>query len=383
MLLAALLDAGADLEAVRAAIAAVLPEPMTVDVAEVRRAGLRAAKLDLAAPDGTPTHRDWTDVQRMLEQAPLDEPVRADALRVFAVLAGAEAAVHGIPADEVHFHEVGALDSIADIVGCCAARYALGLDRLTAGPLALGSGTVRTEHGTLPVPVPAVLELARGWPVAGGGAGELATPTGVALIATLATYEPELPPMRLETVGIGAGTADPAGRANVVRVIVGERLDPPAPAGAEVVIEANVDDLDGRVWPTVIDELLAAGAADAWLTPIVMKKGRPAHTLHVLAPAERVASLRELIWGRTSTFGVRVTAIEKHALPRSWVPVPVAGGTVRIKVAARNGVIVRATPEFEDVRTLAEQTGRAVVDLLHLATAAAHDRGLIPGGPIE
>jgi uncharacterized protein (TIGR00299 family) protein len=386
MLLAALLDAGANVEAVRAAIEAVLPVAVEVSTSEVRRAGLRASKLQVVAALGGTVPRDWSDIRVLLSEAALVGAVRESALRVFARLAEAEARVHGIPVERVHFHEVGAVDSIADILGCCAALHDLGLDVVQAGRIALGSGTVDTEHGTLSVPVPAVLDLGRGWPVTGGGIGELATPTGLALITTLAEPSELLPPMRISAIGIGAGSRDPTARANVVRVVLGEtdcEGEAPAAFGSspEFVLEANVDDMDGRIWPTVLADLLAAGASDAWLSPILMKKGRPAHTLHVLAPAPLLVPLRDLVFERTPTIGVRVSTVAKHALPRSWREVALAGGTVRIKVATRDGVIVQATPEFDDALALAASTGTAVADVLARASAAAVEAGLIPGKP--
>jgi uncharacterized protein (TIGR00299 family) protein len=379
MLLGALLDAGASLEVVKAAVDAVLPGAATLSVAPVVRAGLRAVKLSVDVAEQSPPHRRWRDLRSSIVEAELTEPVRRDTLAVFTALARAEARVHGTTEDDVHFHEVGAVDSVADIVGVCAARHDLGIDGLSAGPLALGSGRVRTEHGALPVPVPAVLELTRGWLVSGGGPGELATPTGAALITTLAQGVDSIPLMRVAAVGIGAGTRNPPDRANVVRVVIGSAG---APATREVVIEANVDDLDPRVWPSVLAALLHAGAADAWLTPILMKKGRPAHTLHALTPAHRTAEVRGAMFRHTSTIGVRETTVDKIALPRTWRAVEVDGGKVRIKIAHQDDVILRATPEFDDVQSVADRRGAPIHDVLAEAAAAANALGLRPGQPL-
>nr|BFE71715.1 hypothetical protein GCM10020092_050160 [Actinoplanes digitatis] len=263
MLLGALLDAGAGLEVVRRAIDEVLPGSVALSVTQVTRAGLRALKADVDPLVAAPPHRTWRDIRPLLEG-------NDDALAVFGRLVGAEARVHGTEPEEVHFHEVGALDSIADVVGVCAALRDLGVTSVSAGEVALGSGRVRTAHGELPVPAPAVLELARGWRVSGGGGHELATPTGLAVIRALATRCEDLPPMTVDAVGVGAGGRDTPGRANVVRVVIGA----PEPGTAEaVVLEANVDDLDPRLWPGVLAGLLSAGADDAWLVPILMKKG--------------------------------------------------------------------------------------------------------------
>jgi uncharacterized protein (TIGR00299 family) protein len=381
MMLAALLDAGASLEVVQEAVDAVLPGAAALSTAPVLRAGLRGLKLSVAVAEQDQPHRRWHDLRIGLEQAPLADPVRRDALAVFAALAEAESRVHGSAVGDVHFHEVGAVDSVADVVGVCAAIHDLGIDRLAAGPIALGSGQVRTEHGILAVPVPAVLNLVPGWVVSGGGEGELATPTGVALITTLAEQVTAMPPMQVAAVGVGAGTRDPAGRANVVRVVVGE---PVAAAAAtmlsrEVVIEANIDDLDPRVWPSVLAALFAAGALDAWLTPILMKKGRPAHTLHALTPEHHAGTVRRAMITHTSTIGVREIAVRKFALPRTWVPVEIGGAPVRVKVACEDGVILRATPEFDDVHALAERRGLPTQDVLAEVLAAAHASGLVRG----
>jgi len=381
MLLAALLDAGASLAAVEAAVEAVLPATVRLRVSEVRRAGMRASRLDVDTLVDDLPHRDWRDIRTMLEAAELGSGIRNRALAVFAALAAAEARAHGIEAEEVHFHEVGAWDSIADIVGVCAALANLGVGSLCAGPVGLGSGSIRTAHGEIPVPVPAVVELSRGWPVLAGGTGELATPTGMALLAALAQAAPLMPSGTVRGVGVGAGTRDDAHRPNVVRVILLEASVPgevPASPGT-VVIEANVDDLDPRVWPGVLEALLAAGADDAWLAPIVMKKGRPAHTLSVLCPDNLAGLLRERVFALTPTLGVREYPVSKHMLDRTWRAVDVGPARVRIKLGHAAGLIVTATPEYADVITAAHAAGRAEHDVLAAAIAAADAAGLRPG----
>ena len=384
MLLGALLDAGASLDAVQRAVDAVVAGAVAVEVRTVTRAGMRATKADVRMLVDDPPHRDWRTVRSMLGDAPFEERVRRDALAVFGRLADAEARAHGIDPEDVHFHEVGALDSIADVVGVCAALADLGVDTLSAGEVALGSGTVRMAHGRIAVPGPAVVELAKGWRVRGDGPGELTTPTGLALVVTLAQACEDLPALTLEASGSGAGTRDPAGRPNLTRVLLGSRVDGPArvPGQTGVVLEANVDDLDPRLWPGVLTALLEAGAQDAWLAPIAMKKGRPAHVLTVLGTPEAAPRLRGVVHAQTSTIGVRQTSVEKHMLPRTWVALDVDGQAVRIKVSHDRGVVVRATPEFEDVASAAAATGRPTVDVLAAATAAAVGAALVPGAPV-
>ena len=382
MLLGALLDAGADLGAVQEAVDAVVAGSVAITIAEVTRAGLRATKAEVELLAKDPPHRRWSTIRGMLRDAGLPESVRDRAQTVFARLAEAEGRVHGIPAENVEFHEVGALDSIADIVGVAAALHDLDISSVSAGPVALGSGQVRGAHGVLPVPVPAVAELARGWQVGAGGDGELTTPTGMALLAALCDQATTgLPELTVQRVGVGAGTRDVAGRANVTRVIVGDPAmsTSPSPLGAALLLEANVDDLDPRLWPDVLQRLLEAGADDAWLVPIVMKKGRPAHVLTVLCAPSRAGSLRTEMLARTSTFGVRKTETAKFALPRVWFEVDVDGGPVAIKVAHHDGVITQVSAEFDSVAGRAAALGRTQHDVLTAAVAAATAAGLVVG----
>jgi hypothetical protein len=385
MLLAALVDAGAPLLRLQAAVDAVAPDAVWLEARTVHRAGMRATKVDVRVLQAEPPHRNWASVRQLLESAPLEARVRELALRVFARLAEAEARVHGVRSEDVHFHEVGALDSIADVVGVCAALDALDITTLSVSAVAVGSGRVHRQHGELPVPVPAVLEMSAGWAVTGGGDGELATPTGMALVTELAERSESLPPLAVAAVGVGAGTRDTPGRPNVVRVVLGDGLDATfEAAGQEIVtakwvLETNVDDLDPRIWPTVLQQLLQAGAADAWLVPIVMKKGRPAHTLAVLTDAEHRVALRQLVFTLTSSIGVRETEVERFALARDWTTVRVDSNDVRIKVAHRDGRIVHATPEFDDVVAAAAASSRPVRQLLEQAVAAAESAGLTAG----
>ncbi len=293
-------------------------------------------------------------------------------MRTFELLAAAESRVHGIGADDVHFHEVGALDALADVAGACAGLLSLGLSALTAGPIALGGGSVATAHGQLPVPGPAVLEILRAAaaPVAGGGDTELCTPTGAALVAAHATGFGAMPPMMVSAVGSGAGSRDTAGRPNVARLVLGEPL-PASPTSQAVVIAANVDDLDPRAWPVVLDALLDAGADDAWLTPILMKKGRPAHTVSALASEASAAAVRAAFFRETSTLGVRETPATKTALAREFRTVDVGGQPIAVKIGrGPDGALLNAMPEWDDVVRAAAALGQPVKRVLAQAQAA-------------
>jgi uncharacterized protein (TIGR00299 family) protein len=385
MLLGALVDAGADLEVAQQAIDAVLPGAVRLSRSTVQRAGQRATKVDVELLATDSPHRDWASIQGLIDAADLAAPVRDGVWRTFAALAAAEAHIHGVPVTDVHFHEVGALDSIADIVVVCAALASLEVATLSAGVVAVGAGRIRTAHGDLAVPVPAVVRLAQGWTVAAGGQGELTTPTGMALLTTLAQRCEPLPAMTLSAAGSGAGSRDTPDRANITRVLVGERTDASSdgPTGEPAtILAANVDDLDPRLWPGVLSRLLEAGAADAWLTPITMKKGRPAHTLTLLCDPDDAALLSRLMLSHTSTIGVRRHEVSRDVLARGWVDVAVGPDTVGVKVAHRDRLVWRATPEFAEVAALAAHRNQPENDVLSAVQAAAVAAGLTPGSPL-
>jgi uncharacterized protein (TIGR00299 family) protein len=375
MLLGALLDAGVPLEVVAEAIAAVSPEPVTVETSRVTRAGFTAVRAHVRAADSA-VHRTWPDVRALLDVAPLDAHVRERARASFARLATAEAAVHGRAPDEVHFHEVGALDAIADVVGVCAALAHLDLSVLHASPVAVGAGRVHTAHGSLPVPPPAVAELLRGIPSYGGPVEEeLCTPTGAALLAEWVTAWGPQPAMVGEVVGVGAGGHDPPGHPNALRLMLGDAAAATAAeaqvTGAPLLLECNVDDLDPRLWPAVLAQLLEVGASDAWLTPILMKKGRPAHTLSVLVASERAEEVRAEIFTETTTLGLRETSVRKHALERRAATVEINGILVEVKLGVLDGRVVNAQPEYDHVAAVAAATGRPLKSVLASAIALA------------
>ena len=369
MLLGALVGAGVPLDVLQAAVDAIAPEPVVLRPAQVERNGFAATRCHVEIEDSS-QHRSWRDIRGLLQRADLDEPVRTLALRVFERLAVAEATVHGSDPLDVSFHEVGALDAIADVVGTSAGFVHLGHDAVVVSPVAVGSGSVRGAHGTLPVPPPAVAELLRGVPSYAGPPGapamELCTPTGAALLTTLATAWGPQPAMTTSSIGIGAGRRDPHGHANVLRLLVGEAA---GEASRPLLIQTNVDDLDPRVWPAVIAALMAAGASDAWLTPILMKKGRPAHTLSVLVDGTRAAAVRTTIFRETSSIGLREQPLEKHSLERAMAVVDVAGHPVAVKLARHDGVLVNAQPEYDDVARAAAALGRPVSAVLAEAIA--------------
>ena len=387
MLLGALLDAGAPVEAVAAAIGALGVEPIRIIPRQVRRHGLRATMADVQIHE-TAIPRTVADVLSLVAGAAIMPAVAAFARDVLSLLGTTEAAVHGEDLEQVHLHEIGALDSIADVVGCAAALHALGLleprARVVVSTVALGSGSVESAHGALPVPVPAVLAIlaGRGAPVAAGGDGELCTPTGAALLALLADEWGPVPPMRIESVGIGAGSADPTERANVLRVVLGTDLAPvqvPWRRDDLIEIEATVDDLDPRLWPAVLDALVQAGAVDAWLTPVVMRKGRPGNVVTALVAEKAIDAATRALFTHSTTLGVRLRSVARRALPRDEVVVQVEGFDVRVKRGLLDGEPVTVQTEYADAAAAAERLGVPVRTVLDRAAALA--RGARPSEP--
>lgn len=369
LLLSTLLDAGAPLDAVTTAVDALgLDDIMITVTSEVAGDGHGvAATRAVVHTSDTPRLPTWRSIETTLEASALPTTIRANARRVLLALFEAEAHVHAVALDEVDLHELGSLDTIVDVVAVCAAIEALGLERLTHGPINLGGGTVTTAHGRLPVPPPAVAALLGGRVVYGDGDRELTTPTGAALLTTLAKTAPGIPPMALTATG--RGTVLPSG--SVVTLLIGH--DQPEPIadlhdepGSQplVVIEATVDDLEPQVVPVILDRLRDAGAFDAFASPAQMKKGRTGLTITVLADPSDLADLRHLLLAETSTIGVRWYRAERVALERDEVTVSVDGQTIRIKRAWLDGDIINQHPEFDDVKRAAEALGRPVRDVL-------------------
>jgi hypothetical protein len=376
MILGALLDAGVPTSVVEEAVEGLNLDGWSLGVTDVNRAGLRATRA-VVHVDEDHTERSLADIEDMLISSALTERVRMLALSAFRTLGRAEATVHGVDISEIHFHELGALDTIIDIVGACAAFDHLDPGYTAVSPLPLGSGTVEAAHGVLPVPVPAVVEMLASAkaPVIARGVGETITPTGAVLLITFADSFGAPPPMRLEATGHGAGERDTA-VPNMVRLLVGEAespladFDSPLPNDA-FVIEANIDDMSPELVAHACERLLVTGASDAWTTPITMKKGRSALTLSVLVGPEKRDGVLDVLFAETSTLGVRVYAVAKEALERDSILVEVKGQVVRVKVGIRNGRIVNRAPEYEDARAAATALDLPLKEVYDLALEQA------------
>ncbi len=369
--LGALVGAGFSAEALREVL-----EPLGLhdafEVREVRSAGIAATGISVSQAEDA-RWRHWREIRAMLEEAPgLAYAVRVSAIRAFTLLAEAEARVHGVPVEQVHFHEVGAADTIVDIVGVAAGIDALGIERIVASPVAVGSGTIECSHGTLPVPAPATAALLEGVAICDGGiVGELTTPTGAALVRAFVTEYGPLPAMTLHAIGVGAGTRD-LGVPNIARLLLGEPAEPAMrEAGTEavVVLATNVDHLSAEHIAYAAERLLEAGALDVWQTPIVMKKGRAAVTLSALTMPDDAAELAARIIAETGTLGVRLDPTTRFVAEREIIEVETSLGRVRAKTW-RLGDRTGARAEFEDVARIARAEGRAAADV---AAELAHD----------
>jgi uncharacterized protein (TIGR00299 family) protein len=301
----------------------------------------------------------------LIDRAKIPAPAKENAKKVFQKLGEAEASIHGIPLEKVHFHEVGAVDSIADIVGACLGLHLLGVDEIVCSPVNVGSGNAKMAHGVLPVPAPATASLLKNKPVyVDGPAFELTTPTGAAIVSTLATNFGTMPPLAIHSIGYGAGTKDFPDRANVLRITIGDRQTM-AEAQSVVLLEANIDDATPQVLGYTMDALFAAGALDVTLTPILMKKNRAGQLLTVVAKQEDKEALAALILRETTTLGLRISSAERRTLPREFVEVKTAYGSVRMKVSAQG-----FAPEFDDCQALAKEKNVPLKEVLAAANFA-------------
>jgi hypothetical protein len=369
MILGALVDAGVPLDALQAELATLPLSGWTLSAREVRRGAFRATKVDVELEHTHDhPHRTLADVLAILRAGKLAPAPRIAAERVFARLADAEARAHGTTRESVHFHDVGAVDAIVDIAGAALGLAMLDASAVHASALPVGSGFVDGPHGRIPVPAPGTVELLRGWPVIDTGArGELVTPTGAAILTTLATPG-GMPAMTIDHVGYGAGTRDPSETPNVLRCFVGA-----AGGGTanETIVQAEttIDDMSPQLYEPLIERLLAAGALDVFLTPVIMKRSRPGVVVTVLCEPMRVDDIATALFQETSTIGVRWSSMQRKRLPREMVTLTTSFGPIPFKVSRLDGRVVTVTPEFADVVRVAREKGRAVREVLEQVRA--------------
>lgn len=386
MVMGALVDAGVPFEALRAELAKLGLPGFTLERREVMKGVFRATKVDVHVHDHDHAHgdaghahgephrphehpaRNLGSILGLITASGLDAAVKAQAARIFTRLAEAEARVHGTTVDQVHFHDVGAVDAIVDVTGACIGLHLLGVDTVHCSALPVGGGFVTGAHGRIPIPGPGTAELLKGFPVVDTGVKrELVTPTGAAILTTLATSAGIMPAMTVEAVGYGAGDMD-LEAPNVLRVFVGRPADS---GGRETImqVETTVDDMQPQLWEAVMERLFEAGALDVYLTPVMMKKSRPGTVLTALCTPDKVTELSHVLFEESPTIGVRWTAYQRERLTREMATLTTAYGAITYKVSRLEGRVVTATPEFDEVRKIARAKGLPVREVLDLARA--------------
>jgi len=371
MVLGALVDAGADLRAIEADLRRLGLEGWSISARKVKRGEIFATHVNVETSEGH-HHRGLSVILQRIDNAKLVPRAAERARKIFTRLAEAEAKVHQQPIEQVHFHEVGAIDSIVDIVGAAIGFELLGIDEFACSAFDVGAGQVQTAHGLLPVPAPATAELLQGAPVFTSGiAKELVTPTGAAIATTLAARYAEIPTMTLKAIGYGAGSADLKGKANVLRLLIGESavIEPAEYWDAPViVIETNIDDMSPQIYGYFVDRALEAGALDVFSSSVQMKKNRPGQLITILSEPHNVSRLIDLIFRETTTIGVRTHEARRKTLARESVTVETPFGEVRMKISRMHGAVLNATPEYEDCRRIATLKNIPLKDVLAAAT---------------
>ena len=364
MVLGALVDAGADLASIEQELRKLKLDGWTISAEKVQRGAIFATHVKVETQEDH-HHRGLSIILKRIDDAALEPRAAERARKIFTRLAEAEAKVHQVPVEKVHFHEVGAVDSIVDIVGAAVGFELLGIDEFACSAMDVGAGQVKTAHGLLPVPAPATVELLRGVPAYSSGIQrELVTPTGAAIATALSACYAEMPAMTLRAVGYGAGSADNAEKPNVLRLLIGERAASSAGGPFEytegtpvTVIETNLDDMSPQIYGYFAEKALAAGALDVFSTPVQMKKNRPGLLVTLLCEPENAAALIDLVFRETTTIGVRAHEVRRRTLAREWVPVATPFGEVRMKISRMNGSVLNAAPEYEDCRRIAAERG--------------------------
>lgn len=355
MTLGALVDAGVPLEHLRAELQGLAVPGWRLTAEKVWKNGMSATYVKVATED-TKTHRSLSDILRIFQKSKLAGPVKQQASAIFQKLGEAEASVHDVPLEKIHFHEVGAVDAIVDVAGACIGFATLGIAEFACSALNVGGGTAKMAHGVLPVPAPATARLLMGKPTYSNGVQkELVSPTGAAIVATLCKTFGAQPTMAVSAIGYGAGTADLEGQPNVLRLMIGDAVQGAVADETIRVLEANLDDMNPQIYGYFLEKALAAGALDVFATPVQMKKNRPGILITVLCIPRDEAKFQEMLFAETTTLGVRSTVSQRRILPREWEKVGTRFGEVRMKVARVDGQVRQATPEFEDCRALAAE----------------------------
>jgi uncharacterized protein (TIGR00299 family) protein len=372
MMLGALTDLGVPLEVYRTTASKLGLSEVEINAGRTERKGIGAAKVHVNAQERGVV-RTYAHIKSLIEKSALTAGVKEKSQRIFALIAEAESRIHSRSIDQVHFHELGGADTLVDVAGTAAGLEHLGVEELLCSPLPMGTGMVKTHHGILPIPAPAVVEILRDVPVYSSGIPtEIVTPTGAAIAAALAADFCLLPPMRIQAVGYGAGDRD-LEIPNLLRAFLGEREGASRGRARErrLVFSANIDDMNPELYPYVTEKLFEVGAEDVWLYPIQMKKSRPAVTFNVLAPPAREEDIKEVLFAETKTLGMRVTEVDKEYLDREIIQVETPFGRLRVKLARQQGRPVNIAPEYEDCRKAASASGVPLKDVYAAAEEAA------------
>lgn len=382
MMLGVLVDLGAPLQLLQDTASRLGLSEVEISATRTERKGIGAAKVHVRAPERGVV-RTYTHIKGLIAKSDLSPGAKEKSQRVFAILAEAESRIHARSIEQVHFHELGSADTLVDVVGTVVCLEHLGVEELLCSPLPMGTGMIKTSHGIYPVPAPAVTEILKDVPVYSSGIPtEIVTPTGAAIVAALASDFCLLPPMRIHAVGYGAGDRD-LEIPNVLRGFLGERKPPARGRTRErrLVFSANIDDMNPEIYPYVMERLFEAGAEDVWLSPIQMKKSRPAVTISVLVPPSCEEEIKELLFAETKTLGIRIEEVDKEYLDREVVEVETAYGPIRVKLARREGRPVNVSPEYEDCRRAALRSGAPLKEVYAAAEEAA--RRLLAGETTE
>ena len=371
MILGALVDTGLPIEELRSGIRKLKLAGVDLKAEKVKRGGFTGTKVQVITPHEHHGHRHLSDILDILEQSDLGADVTLTACQIFKRLAEAEAAVHGLPVEKIHFHEVGGLDTIVDVTGAVIGLHTLQIEEVYASAINVGGGKIQASHGELPVPAPGAAALLQGVPVYGSAVeAELATPTGVAIITTLAKGFGPLPSLTVTRIGYGAGRADLKGRANLLRIIVGEAITD-VETDEVTVLETNIDDMNPQLYEPLMEALFQAGALDVFLTPVIMKKSRPATVVSVIVAAGTESSIAPILFQFSTTFGVRYRRMHRQKLPREMVTVETRFGEVQVKVGRLQGQPIHLSPEYDQCRRLAETRGVAIGEIIVAAVEAA------------
>ena len=371
MILGAMVDAGIDIKALKKELKKLDLHGYSLKVSKVKRKGIKGTKVDVIVDKKKHLHHThYKDIKRLIERSKLPEKIKEDSLSIFKNIAEAEAKIHRTSVDNVHFHEVGAVDSIVDVVGASICISLLNSDTILSSPINTGKGMVKTEHGLLPVPAPATTEMLKGFPSYSSDIEfELATPTGVGIITAMAKASNAIPVMKTNAIGYGAGSKDFSDSPNLLRIMIGEGYSP-SEQDSITVIESNIDDMNPQFYDHIMNRIFDAGALDVFLTPIIMKKNRPAVKITLLSDNDNVNKLADILLKETTSFGLRMYKTERIKLEKEIKTVKTEYGSTKVKIGKKNGKIINIAPEYEDCKRIANERGISIREVYEKVKSA-------------